>query len=344
MTISAEYTPQEMLAMMEQNPVRTTFFWDMVVGNRIEVHDTPNLKIDVVKGGMTISPYVARTGGPNPVDKEVFETLTHVTPYNYDNSVFTPKDLDHRNQGQTVYSQSAAQNMDFKIGRQLQLMRKRFQGRREQQIAEALQTGQVNVQGKGVNYVVNFQRDASLAVTLAGADLWDSGTQKIEKNFSDWAAAIDDLGATGTGWCVMGRLSAQAFLADDAVLKKLDYRRVEQGDINIRLLRQQRATYIGTFRSEGVDIDIYSYSGFYYNGTTNVRFMDEKKIVMGSSDAYTGFHYGRIDNFKVGNFAVEEFPLVLEADNGKTKELTLESSPLFGMHEPDAFLVATVLV
>jgi len=339
-----QFTPREMLAAMVQYPRPTSFLSQMFVKQRNETNKT-HIEIDKVIGNQVVAGYVARQGGPNIVGKDGFKTLMHVAPYMYEQIPIKPSDLDIRAAGSTVYADPTAfyaQRYNQWLGQ----LEDRFLRAEEKQVAEALLTGKVVVEGKGVAYEIDFDQDGTHIKDLSATYPWSTTGNSLDQ-LQDWSAEIEDTGAPGPDVLIGDPLSMRALIDDDEVQALMDNRRIERGEINPRLIREQRATYLGNLRGVGFDLDLYSYQGKYDEMATGTAvstpYMTPKWVILGSTAADVRFHYAKIENFKTGDFIGRRFPNNWESRDGKNRYLTMESSPLVGLHQTNAFIVAKVL-
>lgn len=339
--LTSIYTPRVMLEALRQNPRPSTFLRDLFV-RRVTSHESAILEIDVVKGGKKLSAYVGRTMNPNQVGKRGFSTNLHTAPYISEEIAYGPQDTRERLPGETVYSgQSPRARLDQKVAGWLMDLEDRLIRREEQQIAEALQTGKIVVTGNGVNYTVDFQMDSDHLVTLTGSDKWNLTGDKIAQ-IEAWSALTRNAGAPTATDIIMGTDAAALFLKDETVLKYLDNKRVEMGQINPAQIAGQEATFLGSFRRIGLDVNVYSYQAQYDNNGSATPYLDASKVILASRAADFRMHYGPIENLKHGTMVAERFPFMYEDNNGKAGHIVLESSPLFGMHQPDAVVCATI--
>lgn len=345
MTEVIQYTPREMIEALRQSPRPTTFLSDLFI-RRTTTHDTDVIEIDIEKGSQRIAPYVARAGEADRIGKRAFSTNLHAIPYLKMQKDYTPRDLRTRLPGNTIYDgPSPQQMMDQKIGRDLGQLEDMIIVREEQQVAQGLQTGKVTVAGKDVNYIVDFQMASANKPTLTGNDRWsESATRQIRRDLRAWSKVIQDTGAPTPTMAVMDAKAAGYYMADADVLKYMDLRRVDLGEIVPRVIAGQRATYLGTLRDIGLDIDIYVYQGSYVNESdVATNFMTDNTVVLGSQAVRVEKHYGIIENFKHGTMVGERFALDWTEDNGSARHISLESGPLVALHQPDGIVAATVV-
>ena len=337
--IMAQYTPRDMLEALEQNPRPSTFLKDRLVSGAPIEHDTDVIEIDVEKGGQTVAAYVSRVGDANVVGKRGFETNIHAIPYVYEETPFTAKDVRTRLPGETVYKTGAGRRLDVKMGKWMSILSDRLTRLEEKQLAEAIQTGKVVVTGKDVNYTVDFQMDPSHLITNSGADNWGSGTEDKVAQLEAASELIRESGAPTATELYLGFEAGQNFLKDAAILANLDNRRVERGEINIKQLAGQRATFLGTYNGIGLSVDVFSYQAKYQDSAgVSHYYIDTNNAVLGSQEARVNLHYGMIENLNHGSFVGKRFPDVIINPNGRAGAVTMESGPLMGLHQPDGFV------
>jgi len=222
-----QYTPREMLDALRQAPAPTNFLRKMFVKKQNE-HATRFIEIDVEKGGQEVAAFVSATGPAEVIQPQGFENNIHAIPYTYQEKNFTAADVETRLPGQTVYGAGSPKaRLDAKVGGWLQDLRDRNARNMEWQLAQAMQTGKVIVDGKGVKYTVDFRMDAAHLVTNTGGDIWGSGTEDKIGQLEAAAQLSQDKGAPGATVIIMGTEAARIWLADEKLLKYLDTKRAE---------------------------------------------------------------------------------------------------------------------
>lgn len=339
--IVAQYTPRDMIDAMVQEVRPSTFLLDMFVGGNIETHDTDVIEIDIVKGGQTKAAYVSRASDPTVVGKKGFDTLIHAVPYVYEEITFTSKDVKTRLPGNSVYTQGAKARMDAKVGKWLATLEDRLTVLKECQVAEAMQTGKLTVVGDGVSYIVDFQMDADHLIQNTGTANWGSGTEKKVDQLENMAQLIRKKGAPSPTMLLMDVNAAREFLADEDIRADLQNRRIENGTINPVQLSGQKATWLGRYSRVGLEVEVYSYHATYDNAGVDTPYLAENTCIMTSTSADWRMHYGMIENMLEGDYEGESFPLIGMDNKGKNGWVSLESAPMFGLHQPDAVVCLT---
>lgn len=337
------YTPRTILAALLQMPPPQPFLWNLLNKSENEL-DTHVVEIDVEKHGENVAAYVSRKGDPEAVKKVGFDTNIHVLPYMNEEYPISATDIQTRMAGENAYSgMGAAQRRDAKMAKWLMLLRDRVWRRKEQQLAEGLQTGKVLVSGKDIDYEIDYKMEASHLITNAGADIWGSGTEDKIAQLEAAAGLVRTAGAPTVTTIIMGENAANLFLQDADVLKYLDNRRIQGGMINPQQLANQNVTYLGDFMRIGLNVEIYSYQGKYIDTAgSSQSFIDPDNIVICSRAMRVETHYGMIENMHHGSFIGKEFPYVYVDPNGKNAHLSLETGALAAVHQPDSVVTITV--
>lgn len=338
-----DFTPRDMLRLLEQMPRPTNFLQTMFVKEKNTTNKTV-LDIDKIYGKQLIARYSDRDGDMNQVGKDGFETLTFIAPYVTEKIAIKPSDVDIRLAGETVYSDPAMFLSRF-VERSLADLEARFDRLEELQLAQALQEGVVTVQGKDVDREIDFEQDATHLVDAGTVD-WSDTDADIIGDCSDYCQLVEDTGAPACDVLILGRSAANAFRQNTGILANLDNRRVNTGEINYRQLVDQRATYLGRLAGIGFDLEVYSYHGIYEyisSGTrTSAPYIDKWNAIFGSRAADIRMHYAKIENFKAGDFIGTRLPNQWETQDGKSRFISMESSPMIGFHQTNSFVRVTV--
>jgi hypothetical protein len=334
-----EYTPIELLPVVaitkqDDMPLRQMF----VRGE--EFSDKEFIEYDEEELDNGVATYVSRKGGPHIIGDQGFDTVRHATPYLYEEKNYTPSDFVDRAFGETIYEGTMASRMQRKVAKGFMSLNMRFDKAEELQISEALETGKVTVAGDGVDFVVDFGRKSELTVlnTVAG-DKWSDVSSDIIGQLEDLA---DDGRTYGYDYntVLLDPLAAKNFLKNTGILANKDKLRVHDGSIKISNSQSGKLTYLGNVEGVGLSAEVYSYNGKYRDqGGTYHSVVSANTCIFYQSGANWKMHYGMIENFKTGNFVGKRFPMSDVAKRGKSMFISLESSPLIGMYEPNSVSV-----
>lgn len=339
------YTPRELMTPLEQVPEPRTFILDTFFPTK-EIHDTPEVDIDIVKGGRVMAPFVSPILAGTVMKVRGYSTKTFAPPYIKPKTPFTPRDLMQRLPGETIYGSGLhpANRLSYKVGKGLAELRKTIVRREEWMAAQGLLTGKVVVIGEGVNDEVDFGMAASHKIVLAGEDKWDADTSNPISDLVDWKQLI----ARDSGWtptvAVCGSDVEKAILSNKKLLEVLDVRRVELGQIAPKDL-PNGVTYIGRVK----DIDFYGYAEWYADDETGdmTPVIPADKMILGHPGTRAIRHYGLIQDLDAMKrpiaAMVDYFPKTWSKNDPSVDWLMLQSAPLPVPHEIDAFAVIDVL-
>lgn len=346
--LTNQYTPRTMVDAMRQVARPTTFLYEklgLMSSARIKRHNTKYIELDKVFGNQLVAGYVNRHGPAHVVGKLGYSNVIHVSPYLKEKYVFTSEDTEVRDPGMTIYDGIA--NIDAAVMNALNVLRDRFIRVDELQIAQALQTGKITVSGDGVSFEIDFGQDAGHLITLSGTARWTESTSDKLTQIGTWCSLIEDKGAPTPTWMIGEKSAIQNLISDTNVKAFLDNRAIEIGSIRPQYLSAQRATYVGTLTYIGYSLDLYTYQGLYETTdgstvTTN-RYMTTSNIILGSDNADVRKHYCKIENLKAKDlgFRADMFPLMVEMEDGSAAYVQLESAPMVGLHQPNAFVCVT---
>ncbi len=339
---TAQYTPRTLMAALKQNRMPQMFLFNLFNKKEITL-PTAQVEIDVVKNGQTKSAYVSPVGDPDVIKKLGKRTDIHAIPYLYETVPYSGKDTDERLAGASIYDDTTPQSMlDELVGEWLQTSRDRMARTKEFQLAEALTTGVATITGKDINYTVDFQMEPSHIIQNLTTDIWGSGTENKLKQLQDASALTRKAGAPAVTDVILGVDAADEFLSDAAILALLDNRRVEMGQINIKQVAEQGATYLGHISSVGLNVDVYSYQEQYQDEAGDFQnYIDKDMCLLGSTAARVETYYGKIYNLNHGSMVAKEFADNIIAPNGRKGEITLESAPLVAPIQIDSFVAIT---
>ncbi|MBW2647593.1 MAG: major capsid protein [Deltaproteobacteria bacterium] len=331
-----EYSPVELQSVVQTTKQNDLFFRKMVVNGEV-YSDSTVVEFDTEEDSNHAAVYVSRLGGPNEVGEQGYETTRHCLPYLYEQKSWSPEDFLDRLPGEVVGAGvSVASRMVTKMTKGIANLNKRFDMAEELQVKEALETGKVTVSGKGVEYLVDFQRDAALTVTNAGGSKWSDSVDKFAQ-----IAALAAQGEThgySFNEVYMDQLAGAAFLGDEDIIKLLDTKNYDVGSVVNEDMREMKATFIGRIKHAGFDCKFYIYRGKYTDNSDTIQpVMTANMLIMrDTSAAAWKMHYGMIANFKAPSFKGKRFSMNGITEDGKLARTTLESGPLIEMKEPNS--------
>lgn len=332
-----------MLAAVEQMPRARSFIGETFFGAAPVNFTTAQVDIDVIKGQRKMAPFVRPNRPGQVVDRSGSVMRSYTPPY------VKPKLetnagqlLNVRQPGEHIYSaRTPLQRAGEVLARDMQELDSRINRREEWMRAQALTTGQVAVKGDGVDDVVDYQMSATHQVTETTK--WtEAGADPIANLRSYKRRIAKDSGRTASA-AVMNASVADAFLDSEEVMKQLNTRRIDMGMIRPEEL-PDGVTYLGYLNDPG--LDLYVYEEWYIDDEgTEQPMIPEGGIIVGATSTRCGMLYGAIQDMEAiegGMFDVARYPKSWVEHDPSVRWLMMQSAPLPGFHEPDAFVFATV--
>lgn len=319
-----------------------TFFGAQPVVSTSEYVD-----IDIFKGQRVLAPFVNPNLPGKVVDRGGAQTRSYKPAY------VKPKLetqagslLNQRTPGEALYSgRSPLERAADRLGRDMAELDDQISRREEWMVAQALGTGAVRVKGDGVDDTVDYRMDAAHKITLAAAQQWTAEESDPIADLRKWKRQIaKDSGRTANA-VVLSSEAADAFLANKTVNERLNSRRIDLGAIRPEEL-PDGVTYIGYLNDPG--LDIYTYEEWFIDPETKVEapMVPAGSLIMGPTASRNVMLYGAIqdmDAIEGGVFDVQRYPKTWVEKDPSVRWLLLQSAPLPGLHEPDAFITAKVV-
>ncbi len=342
------YAPRYLAEVVRLAPPVHTYFRDTFFTN-IQTFATERVDIDLVKGDRRMAAFVhPRTGG-KVIPASGYETRSYKPPMVNPADITTADMLMERQPGESMYSgKTPAQRAAERIVADYQRLNDAVTRREEWMCVQAIVNGAIPVIGEGVNETVDF--GFGNKVELTGTAQWGKASAKTLDNLEDWTDKVLTEGFANVDTVIMGKAALRAFLADEAVMKALDNRRVEMGLISPKNL-PNGVRYIGHLNKPNVDI--YTYAEVYYDDWTDPAkpatnpLVPDNKVILISSVPNFVMAYGRntyIDD-KTGLWVTAEGTRLFRSyveHHPDRRFLELQANPLPIPDKVDSWLVATV--
>lgn len=276
---------QQIEAVRFQEPLPTFFRKEFFQGAPV-YSPTETIEWDEVREGAGMARYVAEHLEVPATEREGFITREIVTPKVQEKRVLTIMELKKRLPGENTYSMKtpADRAREFMLN-DYNFCMTAIDRRVEQQCAQMMVTGKIDIIGLGINAYVDYNLPFKL--TLSGTDRWDSGGKPLD-TLADMAKKLRTRGYTPDS--LLMELSASKALLDDAEIQKyLDNRRFELGLIKPGALNDQfeQAQFFGTLAYPGLGmLDLYTYDGTYKNDeNVETPYLDTGRILMLTREA-----------------------------------------------------------
>lgn len=315
--------------------------------------DTESLDVDIIKGGRKMAPICSPLAEGKVITRAGFTTQTLKPGYVKPKRPTTSGDLLHRAAGQMLYQggQTLEQRAQLKLGEDLSDLMDSIDRREEWMAANALDLGKITMTIKGETadkiVEVDFLMSATHKITLTTTDLWTDAASKPLAKLSSVATIIRKDSGVSPNILVLGSDAAAAFIENANVLKYLDLRAVDMGEIKVMEL-PEGVTYIGRIRYPGLFVDVYSYEEFYEDETSGVLtpMVPAKKAWLGSTRTANSTQYAVIQDMEAiegGQAAVSRFPKSWTTKDPSVRWLMVQAAPLPTLKQPDAFASIQVL-
>lgn len=345
MTISIYETRTMMEAVRQMKPAGSFLLRTFFPG--VKEFSTKHVDIDIIKGMRRVAAYVSPLKEGKVVAKEGMTTKTLTPPYIKEKENITPQEFFAREGGNVIYAPGDGPNerAQRELGRILADLDTRCVRAEEVQAASAMNDGTVTCIGEGVNVQVDFGMPAAHKITLTGTDLWtDTTNSNPLDDLVDWCNMITKAAGVVPRKAVLGLDASKAFINHPKIQNLLNNRRILMGQIDPQQL-PEGVTYLGNVSHAGVDLDLFTYQEWYIDANgTEQPMVPADKVWLGSGQTKNKILYGAIQDLKAGGLmAMARFPKSWEVEDPSVRWVMLQSAPLVGMLQPDAFASAKVV-
>lgn len=337
------FETRTMLEAVEQMPPARRFLQDTFF-SRVHTFGTKTVDIDIVKGQRKMAPFVHPRLPGNLSLRDGYRTDTYAPPYIQPKRETTAELIFKRAAGDNPYAtRTPMERAGEQLGKDLAELDNEIARREEWMAAQALSTGQIRVVGEGVDDTINFLMSDTHKITLASGK-WGTADAKPLENLRTWKRLIaKDSGRTANVAVLSGE-ALDAFYSSPKLLEQLNTRRVDMGMIKPQEL-PDGVTYLGYLNDPG--IDLYSYDEWYLDNEGNEKPMVAAGgLILGSTATRNAMLYGAIQDVEAaesGLVEVRRFPKSWVTKEPSARWLKLQSAPLAGLLEPDAFVFAKVV-
>ncbi|MFF2794974.1 major capsid protein [Lysinibacillus xylanilyticus] len=336
------FEPRTMLKFVERMPKATTFLRDKFFAHK-EFSPTAKVDVDIKIGGLKVAPYVSEKIGGKVVENSGYRTETFAPPLVAPLKVTTAADIQMRSMGENLYSsQTPDERAAKKLLDDMKDLDQMVTRREELMCSQAIFHGEIEVKGDGIDYLISFGH--TNRETLSGANLWSAGTSTKLDDLKRWRQIVQETGFVNTDHVIMAADVANKLIKDEEILKLLNTRNVNIGQIAINEL-PSGATYLGYLSEVG---HLYSYNAHYYNEDTRKAepLVPAGSLALLSSETEFSMGYAAITIIKDNEFTTYETERVPDSwveKNPDRKMLQMSSKPLPIPKEINGWFVAKVL-
>ncbi len=313
------------------------------------VHGARLVELDVLIGGQRLAPLQRPTDKSREMPRETGESRMIRLPYMKPARPTNAEEIIRRRAlGSHLYAdKDLVAEAQRQFGRDIEDLDDMIERRREYMAAQTLVTGVTPLVGLDENGVQSINAEVvwgvpadTHLVTLTNTALWTHANSDPLANLKTWANRIIAGSGTAPTTATVGASVAEALLKHESLLKLLDNRRVEAGQLELREQSMGGITYLGRFK--GVDFyeDVRTYTDD--NGVAQ-PFTPVDRLVLGSRNAENRWHYGPISDLKCPNPLVPRWVKTWEVEEPSQRKVAVHSSPLPALHQADSIVSARVV-
>lgn len=318
--------------------IRSTFF------SSYKTFDTEHVVIDLYRGARRMAPFVRPRKGGKTIEREGREIRQYTPPLVAPQAPTTAEDIQKRGISETPFAtKTSDERAAEQLGRDLAELDEMVTRREEWMCAQALFEGQIHMfdQEEGIDEVIEYP---ITHIALSGTSLWSDAGSNPLADLKNWCRQVGKDSGVVPNMAILASDAIDAFLKNESVLKALDTRRVDLGQINPQAL-PNGASYIGHILLPEVSLDLYGYNEWVYDEETSkdVPIVPSGRIILGNPSARTEMLYGTVYNLKQGSIAEPRVPFSWVENDGSARWVRVSARPLPVPIQAAAFLRATVL-
>ena len=325
------YDPKTLRGVIRKvEPVRT-FFKSRFFAESV-TFPTSTVSFEFYANKKRLAPYQNDRLPSEALNRDGYEVRTYQTPLLSPSRVISNDTLAMKLLGEQPYNsgispdERAAQIAANDLNELLDSISRR----EEYMCARAKQDGKLTISGRGLNQVVDY--GFTNIETCTQADQWTSSYDVIAKLKSK-AAELRKNGAKPS-MLILGTDAADALLENNKVVKLLDLRSVDVGEIRPQEL-EDGIEYIGKLSMPGLFVDIYSYNEYYFDSETgdSYPYLDPDCAILQDARESNMMLYGAVTYIddKTREYVTEmnEFvPQTWAEINPPVKHISVSSRPL----------------
>jgi hypothetical protein len=327
-------------------PLRT--FFKTRYFNSTVTFPTETVSFEFQEAKRRLAPYVNPRTGSESIERDEYEIKTYRPPLVAPERTITNDTLAQKLLGEAIYNSGMTpDDRAAKIAAQDIIdLQDTIYRREEYMCARVKQDGALIIKGKGVNQKVDYGFDNVIAV--AAGDRWTPDADILGQLGS--LAEEQQKYGVNPDMLILGSSAAKALMSNEKILKLLDIRRVEMGEIKPAQL-EGGIRYIGRIVTPEVTLDLYSYAEWYPDDTDldaegNPKLkplMDPETVIMQSSTERNSMLYGLItlvdDKGNHVSYMEEYVPNKWFTQKPPQSFISISSRPLPMPHDLKSWLV-----
>ena len=342
------YSPKTMRGVIKRTLPLHTFFKTRFFNN-VVTFPTETVSFEFKEGKRRLAPYVNPRIGSETVEREGYEVKTFSTPMIGPRREITNDTLAQKLIGESEWSSGMTpEDRAIRIAAQdIIELQDTIYRREEHMCARVKQDGHLTIKGKGVNFKVDYGFDN--VVEVDPADRW-TPTFDILGQLGNLADELQIYGVN-PDMLILGSQAARVLMENERILKLLDIKRVEIGEIRPAQL-EGGVRYIGRIVTPEVTLDMYSYAEWYpdendldADGIPKLKpLVDPETVIMQSSTEENSMLYGLITlmDKASGNHVAYMEPYVPHSwftEEPPQRFISIKSRPLPMPHDLKSWMV-----
>lgn len=301
---------KRMLPLYESIASPTLFLSGMFQAPPSNFYNSAEVEIDVMRSDEEVSVVIqdmSTEGRDNSND--IYTNKRFKPPIHKEKSSLNAFDLINRQAGNNPFEDINFQITAMeKVMRGLTKIQAKINRAIELQASQVLQTGLLSLKNKDgeVVYILDYKPKSTHFPTVS-TDWTDSAATPI-KDLKDLCEEIRNDGLMNPDLLIMGCDAWENFVSNEAVLKRLDNRRIDLGTIVPFELRGNGGSYRGAVDIGNYKLDVWTYGGRYKDVETGVKtqYVSNDKVIIMSSAGRLDATFGAIPTF--GNPAAGILP------------------------------------
>lgn len=321
----------------------TPAFWLNFFNRQINF-DTPRIYFERVFGDdRGLAPFVLPTMQGRPQKLDGYDAVSFVPAYSKILDPVEPNMFIERQPGEAFGgSLSLDQRRNAVKAELLRKMRVKFQNTYEYMAARAIIDGKITITGEDYpSTLVDFRRDASLTLTLAGAAKWDVSTGDPLATLKTMRMGANELSGARITKHVFGA-NAWSLFSSRVDLREMMNTQYGGRQVAVTLINDgyEGQEYMGRIAGSGGQgaIDVWVDSSKYRDPEDGTeKFYLDQNTVVGVSEMVEGVRcFGAIMDARAGYRAMEVFFKNYENDNPSVEYLLGQTAPLMVPKVPNA--------
>lgn len=276
------------------------FFSGMFAVTNESFYDTEKVGIDITRNGQDVAIAIQDlTTGYRYNANDGFETKEFKAPIFKEAFAVDSAELLKRQAGTPLdQAPDIRANLIMKFFAGMQKVDGKIRRAMELQSSQIMQTGAVTLRDENGNEIYKLDFQPSAANFPTAGTTWGQAGANPMGDLEALAETIRENGLSDPDDIYFGKAAWAAFMADEAVLKALDVRNINVGNIDRLQNRGNGATYRGS-----LDIGAYAFNLWTYNSTytdpqtgTTKPYLEPGNVVMRSTAGRLDATFGAIPN------------------------------------------------